>query len=216
MPPGHQSAYETMAPHYVIPVPRARDGDDTTVDTAYQLDVAQAFGRDAPLVIEIGPGSGDALRAGAAAAPEWNFLAIEVWRPGIGQTLARMRADPLPNIRFVEADAALAMATMVPAQCAREVWTFFPDPWPKRRHERRRLVNPGLASSVVAALQPNGVWRLATDWAAYGKAMRTLLDADDRFALLSTDQAPLRPMTRFERKGLEVGRSIADLNYLRH
>lgn len=216
MPQGHQSAYDAMAAEFVIPVPRAREGDDTTVDTAYQLDVAGVFGRVAPLVIEIGPGSGDALRAGAAARPEWDFLAIEVWRPGIGQTLARMRADPLPNVRFVEADAALAMATMVPAGSAGEVWTFFPDPWPKRRHELRRLVNAELASRVAAALEPGGVWRLATDWAAYGKAMRGLLEVDDRFELVSSEQAPLRPMTRFERKGLEVGRSISDLNYLRH
>lgn len=215
MPPGHQSAYDAMAPDFVIPVPRAREGDDTTVDSAYRLDAAAAFGRQAPLIIEIGPGSGDALRAGAAARPEWDFLAIEVWRPGIAQTLARMRHDPLPNVRFVEADAALAMATMVPAGCATEVWTFFPDPWPKRKHHPRRLVNEATTTSVSAALAPGGWWRLATDWAPYGTAIRKVVDVDERFELASTEQAPLRPMTRFERKGLNVGRTITNLNYTR-
>lgn len=213
MPVGHQSAYDAMADEFVILVPRAREGDDTTVDTAYRFDAMDAFGRSSPLVIEIGPGSGDAIRAGAAARPDWDFLAIEVWRPGIGQTLARMRHDPLPNIRFVEADAALAMATMVSPGSVNEVWTYFPDPWPKRRHQDRRLVGAALADSVARALEPGGVWRLATDWAPYGIAMRTLLDADDRFELVSDEPAPLRPLTRFERKGLEVGRTITNLNY---
>lgn len=213
MPVGHQSAYDAMCADFVIAVPRAREGDDTTVDTAYRLDAVGVFGRTAPLVVEIGPGSGDALREGAAARPNWDFVAIEVWRPGIGQTLARMRHDPLPNVRFVEADAALAMATMVPPGSVREVWTYFPDPWPKRRHQDRRLVGRALADSVSRALEPGGVWRLATDWAPYGVAMRKLLDADARFELVSEAPAPLRPLTRFERKGLEVGRAITNVNY---
>ncbi|MGC1207777.1 MAG: tRNA (guanosine(46)-N7)-methyltransferase TrmB [Ornithinimicrobium sp.] len=215
MPLGHQSAYDAMSGQFVVPVPRAREGDDTTVDPAYRLDVGEAFGRQAPLVVEIGPGSGDALRAGAAARPDWDFLAIEVWRPGIGQTLARMRRDPLPNVRFVEADAALAMATMLPPSSAHEVWTFVPDPWPKRKHQARRLVSSSLADSGWAVLEPGGVWRLATDWEPYGIAMRRLLDADNRYALASTDPAPLRPTTRFEQKGLAVGRTITNLNYRR-
>ncbi len=213
MPLGHQSAYDAMSAEFVIPVPRAREGDDTTVDTAYRLDAVGVFGRAAPLVIEIGPGSGDAIRAGALARPDWDFLAMEVWRPGIGQTLARMRHDPLRNVRFVEADAALAMATMLPPGSVHEVWTYFPDPWPKRRHQDRRLVGRVLADSVSRVLEPGGVWRLATDWAPYGAAMRKLLDADERFELATDEPAPLRPLTRFERKGLEVGRTITNLNY---
>lgn len=215
MPSGHQSAYDALAGQFVIPVPRAREGDDTTVDAAYRLDVGAAFGREAPMVVEIGPGSGDALRAGAAAKPEWDFLALEVWRPGIGQTLARMRRNPLPNVRFVEVDAALALATMLPPGSVREVWTFFPDPWPKRKHHDRRLVGGSLADSVWTALEPGGVWRLATDWQPYGIAMRRLLEADERFVLESTGPAPLRPTTRFEQKGLDVGRAITNLSFTR-
>jgi len=213
MPEGHQRAYDAMADDFVVPVPRASSGDDTTVDPTFRLDPVSAFGRCAPLVLEVGPGSGDALRAAAAARADWDFLGLEVWRPGIGQTLARMRSAPLSNVRLAEVDAALAMATMLSPGSVHEVWTYFPDPWPKRRHHGRRLVNAGFADAVAAALEPGGVWRLATDWAPYGHAMRSLLDADRRFVLTSTAPAPLRPVTRFERKGLDVGRTITNLSY---
>ncbi|MGB5951374.1 MAG: tRNA (guanosine(46)-N7)-methyltransferase TrmB, partial [Ornithinimicrobium sp.] len=215
MPVGHQRAYDAMADQFVVAIPRAANDDDTTVDAGYRFTPATVFGREAPLIIEIGPGSGDALRAGAAARPDWDFLGLEVWRPGIGQTLARMRGRPLPNLRLAEVDAAMALRTMFGAADASEVWTFFPDPWPKRKHHPRRLINAELAASVAAVLAPGGMWRLATDWAPYGAAMRSLLDRDERFALRSTRPAPLRPTTRFEAKGLDVGRTITDLNYQR-
>lgn len=215
MPQGHQNAYDAMAEEFVVPVPRGCDGDDTTVDPAYRLDLAQTFGRSAPLVIEVGPGSGDALRAAAEAYPDWDFIGLEVWRPGIGQTLARMRDDPLSNIRLAEVDAAMALSTMFAPSSATEVWTYFPDPWPKRKHHPRRLVDAHFADVVAAVLTASGVWRLATDWAPYGKAMRSLLDDDDRFVFESDAPGPLRPMTRFESKGLEVGRAITNLNYVR-
>jgi tRNA (guanine-N7-)-methyltransferase len=215
MPVGHQRAYDAMADEFVVSVPRAASGDDTTVDPAYRLEPLEVFGRRSPLVLEVGPGSGDALRAGAQARPDWDFLGLEVWRPGIGQTLARMREAPLSNVRLAEVDAALALATMIGPRSVRELWTFFPDPWPKRRHHERRLVDAGFADVVAGALEPAGVWRLATDWAPYGQAMRRLLDADERFVLTSTDPAPLRPVTRFERKGLTVGREITNLSYTR-
>ncbi|WP_256842479.1 tRNA (guanosine(46)-N7)-methyltransferase TrmB [Ornithinimicrobium cryptoxanthini] len=213
MPPRHQVAYDDLAPRYVIDVPR--DGGETTVDPAFTLDVADVFGRTAPLVVEVGPGSGDALLAGAAARPDWDFLALEVWRPGIGQALMHLREQQPPNIAFVEADAAVALQTMLPEASVAEVWTFFPDPWPKRKHLRRRIVQPEFAGTVCRVLAPGGLWRLATDIGAYATHMRAVLDADERFALLSTERAPLRPVTRFERKGVAVGRAIADLAYQR-
>lgn len=214
MPPRHQEAYDALAPDYVLQVPR-EEGTSTTVHPAYSLDVAAVFGRTAPLVVEVGPGSGDALRAGAAARPDWDFLALEVWRPGIGQALLHLRNDPLPNIRFVEVDAAVALETMLPAGSASEVWTFFPDPWPKRKHLRRRIVQPAFADAVCRLLSPGGTWRLATDIADYARHMRTVLDAEPRLELVSTERAPLRPITRFERKGEAVGRQITDLAYRR-
>lgn len=213
MPPRHQDAYDALAPRYVIDVPR--DGGETTVDPAHILRVAEVFGRTAPLVVEVGPGSGDALRAGAAARPDWDFLALEVWRPGIGQALMHLREQQPPNIAFVEADAAVALQTMLPEASVAEVWTFFPDPWPKRKHLRRRIVQPEFAGTVSRLLAPGGLWRLATDIEAYAAHMRAVLDADDRFELVSTERAPLRPVTRFERKGAAVGRTITDLAYQR-
>lgn len=210
----HASAYETLAPRYVVAVPRG-EGGATTVDPAYRLDVTAVFGRTAPLVVEVGSGSGDALRAGAAARPDWDFLAVEVWLPGIAQTLARMGESPSPNVRFVEADAAQALGSLLAPGSVTEVWTFFPDPWPKHKHHKRRLVGPPFVETVHQVLSAGGVWRLATDWAHYGRHIRAVLDAGDRFELESTDRAPLRPMTRFETKGLRAGREITDLAYRR-
>lgn len=213
MPPRHQAAYDELAPTYVIDVPR--DGGTTTVDPAYSLDVAEVFGREMPLIVEVGPGSGDALLAGAKALPDTAFVALEVWRPGIGQCLSRLVAEPLHNIRFIEADAEVALATMLGASSVAEVWTYFPDPWPKRKQQHRRIVGPDFAKTVSRVLEPGGLWRLATDIDSYATHMRTVLDAHDNFELISTQRAPLRPVTRFERKGTAVGRVITDLTYRR-
>lgn len=213
MPPRHQEAYDQLAPTYVVDVPR-HDGS-TTVDPAYSLDLAEVFGREAPLIVEVGPGSGDALIAGARALPDTNFVALEVWLPGIGQCLSRLVDAPLPNVRFVVADAEVALATMLPEGAVEQVWTFFPDPWPKRKHHHRRIVRPEFADTVCRVLEPGGTWRLATDIEGYATHMRRVLDAHQGLELVSTDRAPLRPITRFERRGTEVGRTIHDLAYRR-
>lgn len=215
MPPRHHAAYDRLSPRYVVSVPPDGDAGVTTVDPAYRLDQEREFGRVAPLIVEVGSGSGDALRHAAEQRPDWDFLALEVWRPGIAQALARMGEDPLPNIRFVEVDAGQALGTLLGPGSVREVWTFFPDPWPKNRHHKRRLVAPPFADAVQRLLAPGGVWRLATDWADYADQMRTVLDQDRRFKLVSTERAPLRPVTRFERKGTVAGRAIVDLAYER-
>jgi tRNA (guanine-N7-)-methyltransferase len=211
----HRTAYNRLAPTHVVDVPRPADGGVTTVDPAYTIELAELFGRTAPLVVEIGSGSGDALRHGAAQRPDWDFLAFEVWRPGIAQAMARMGEEPLSNVRFVEADAAQALGTLLPDGSVHEVWTFFPDPWPKSRHHKRRLVAHPFADVVRKVLEPGGAWRLATDWPDYAAHMRRVLDAHDGFELASTERAPLRPVTRFERKGEVAGRPIADLAYRR-
>ena len=213
MPPRHQAAYDRLASTYVIDVPR--DGGSTTVDPAYSLEVTERFGREAPLIVEVGPGSGDALIAGAKTLLDTDFVALEVWRPGIGQCLARLVADPLPNIRFIEADAEVALATMLGESSVAEVWTYFPDPWPKRKQQHRRIVGPAFAETVSRVLAPGGLWRLATDIDGYAVHMRRVLDAQEQLELVSTERAPLRPVTRFERKGTAVGRTITDLTYRR-
>lgn len=213
MPPRHQAAYDELGPRYVLDIPR--DGGSTTIDPAYTLDGAAVFGRTAPLIVEVGAGSGDALIAGAKARPDIDFLAVEVWTPGIGQCLLRLIEDPLPNLRFVEVDAEVGLATMLEPGSVSELWTYFPDPWPKRRQQHRRLVGPEFATTVSGVLARGGIWRLATDIDHYGAQIRRVLDAHERFELASTDRAPLRPVTRFERKGLAVGRTITDLAYRR-
>lgn len=217
MPRTHQAAWDRLADRVVLEVPRPMGAGSTVVDPAYRLDPAQVFGREAPLVVEVGSGSGDALVAGAVARPGWDFLAFEVWRPGIGHALAKMEAETggetLPNVRVVEADAAVGLQTLLAPGSVHEVWTFFPDPWPKAKHHKRRIVTPGFVDAVVGLLEPGGTWRLATDWADYADAMREVVGADDRLRLVSTERAPLRPVTRFERRGREAGREITDLSY---
>ena len=212
----HQAAWDRYADTLVLDVPRPHGADGSTaVDPAYRIDPAQVFGRRAPLVVEIGSGSGDALLHGATQRPEWDVLAFEVWRPGIGHALAKMGESPLCNVRFVEADAALALQTLLPPGSVHEVWTFFPDPWPKTKHHKRRLVAPDFAGTVADLVEPGGLWRLATDWADYADHVRSVLGAHPAWQLVSTERAPLRPMTRFERRGIEAGRDIADLAYAR-
>lgn len=218
MPRTHQAAWDRHAEQVVLDVPLAHGDTSTVVDPAYRLDVEQVFGRRAPLVVEVGSGAGDALVVAATDRPDWDFLAFEVWRPGIGHALAKMEqatGGPLSNVRVVEADAQVALRTLLEPGSAHEVWTFFPDPWPKARHHKRRIVSRDFADTVLRLLAPDGVWRLATDWQDYAEAMRQVLDAHEGLRLVSTDRAPLRPVTRFERRGVEEGRSITDLAYAR-
>lgn len=217
MPRTHQAAWDRHADAALLDIPRPLGATSTVVDPEYRLDRQAVFGRVAPLVVEVGAGSGDALVAGASARPDWDFLAFEVWRPGIGHALSKMEqaagGGVLPNVRFVEADAAVALRTLLEPGSVHEVWTFFPDPWPKARHHKRRIVTAEFADTVRDLLGADGTWRLATDWAEYAVAMRELLDEHPGLALASTERAPLRPVTRFERRGLEEGREITDLAY---
>lgn len=214
VPANHQAAYDRLGPQLVVPVPRRSPADSTSVHPAYRMDPAAVFGRVAPLVVEVGSGCGEAVLAGAMSRPQWDFLALEVWRPGVAESLARVADRPPANLRFAEVDAE-GLGTMVGPGAVHELWTFFPDPWPKTKHHKRRLVRPGFAATVCRVLQPGGLWRLATDWAHYAKAIRAELAAERRLELVSTERAPLRPVTRFERKGLAAGRPIDDLCYRR-
>ncbi|WP_192498555.1 tRNA (guanosine(46)-N7)-methyltransferase TrmB [Ornithinimicrobium pratense] len=217
MPRTHQAAWDRLADQVVLEVPRPMGATSTVVDPAYCLDPRDVFGRLAPLVVEVGSGSGDALVAGAAQRPGWDFIALEVWKPGIGHALAKMEAQTgagaQPNVRIVEVDAVVALQTMFAPGSVHEVWTFFPDPWPKAKHHKRRIVTPDFVDAVVRLLAPDGVWRLATDWDHYAESMREVVGAEPRLELASTDRAPLRPVTRFERRGTEAGRQITDLAY---
>lgn len=208
-----QSAWDEYSEKYVIDVPRLVA--DTSVDPHYLFDAEAAFGRSAPLTVEIGSGLGEAIADAASRQPERNFLAVEVYLPGLAQTIQRCASQGLDNVRLVQANAPEVLSTMLAHGSVDELWTFFPDPWPKARHEKRRLVDADFAQLALNALAPSGVWRLATDWEHYALQMLDVLSATPLHNLGSpwSERFEGRIMTSFERKGVEAGRSIYDLSY---
>jgi tRNA (guanine-N7-)-methyltransferase len=183
------------------------------------FDVRSAFeDPSAPLVVEIGSGIGEATVALAAARPSYNVLAFEVWRPGIAQTFMRLEEAAVGNVRLLSIDAVWSMEHLLAEEEVSELWTFFPDPWPKKRHHRRRLVNPEFASVAASRLVPGGLWRLATDWPDYADHMAEVLEAEPLLQSVYDGPAPRwdeRPQTRFERRGIRAGRPIIDLAFRR-
>lgn len=187
---------------------------DEAVDRP-DFDLMGWWGRDAPLIVEIGSGIGEATAALAAARPEANILAFEVWVPGIADSLWRVAEAGADNVRFLGVDAVWSLEHLIAPDSLSELWTFFPDPWHKTRHHKRRLVTPTNAATLASRLRPGGVWRLATDWADYAEQMVEVLDAEPLLEGGRVERWAERPITRFERKGLDKHRDIADLAYTR-
>ncbi len=173
------------------------------------------FGRAAPLIVEIGSGVGEATAALAATRPSYHVLAFEVWRPGTAEGLGRVAAVGATNVRFCSVDAVWSLEHLVDPGGLAELWTFFPDPWHKKRHHKRRLVTPEFAALAATRLAPGAVWRLATDWSEYAAQMVEVLDAEPLFEGGVVERWADRPVTKFERKGINAGRSITDLCYRR-
>jgi tRNA (guanine-N7-)-methyltransferase len=191
-------------------------------DRVRTFDQAAAFGRQAPLVLEIGSGMGDATAAMAAARPEIDVLAVEVYRPGIAQTFAHLAAAGVGNVRVLRADVVDVLDRAIPESRLDEIWTFFPDPWPKRKHHKRRLITPAFALLAGSRLRPGGIWWLATDWEPYARQMMAALSGCPLLANPPAGRpggwAPrpdFRPPTRFERRGETEGRPIFDLRFVR-
>jgi len=203
---GQASAWEQYAERWVVP-------DEAVDEPGFTW--AAVFGREAPLVVEIGSGVGEATSALAAARPDVDVLAFEVWRPGVAETLGRLGAAGVDNVRVCGVDAVWSMRHLIEAGSLGELWTFFPDPWHKKKHHKRRLVTPEFAALAASRLQPGGVWRLATDWADYAEQMLTVLDAEPDLAGGVVERWEERPVTKFERKGRNAGRTITDLAYTR-
>ncbi|WP_336855831.1 tRNA (guanosine(46)-N7)-methyltransferase TrmB [Sinomonas albida] len=174
-----QQAWEEHAPSFVVDIPR--HVADTSVHPDYVFDAAAEFGREAPLVVEIGSGLGEAIVAAAEASPERDFLALEVYRPGLANTLLRIGQRGLTNVRVAQANAPEVLGTMLPEGSVSELWVFFPDPWHKTKHHKRRLVKDSFAELAARALAPGGVWRLATDWSGYAQQMRDVVAASPDF-----------------------------------
>lgn len=176
---------------------------------------ADRFDRDAPLVVEIGSGVGEATAALAAARPDHNVLAFEVWRPGVADTLDRLAEAGVDNVRLCSVDAVWSAEHLLAPGSLEELWTFFPDPWHKARHHKRRLIKPEYAALLAARLRPGGLWRLATDWAEYAEQMVEVLDAEPLLSGGRVERWADRPVTRFERRGLAADRDPVDLTYRR-
>ncbi|RNM16451.1 tRNA (guanosine(46)-N7)-methyltransferase TrmB [Nocardioides pocheonensis] len=202
--PTQQEAWDAHHERWVIP-------DDAVDVPGFSL--AEWFGRQAPVVVEIGSGVGEATAALAAARPACDVLAFEVWRPGIATTLGLLAEAGADNVRLISIDAVWALEHLFAPGSVEEVWTFFPDPWPKKRHHKRRLVSSAFAGLVASRLRPGGLWRLATDWGQYAEQMQVVLDGEPGLEGGPTERWADRPLTRFERKGLAAGRAIVDLTY---
>jgi len=173
--PRLQRTWDTHHEAWLLDVPRMEAS--MSVAPGYRLDQLRDFGRVAPLVVEIGSGTGDAVVQGALASPGTNFLAVEVYRPGLAGTVAKIVRHGLDNVRLVHADGVQVLQHMLGPGSATEIWVFFADPWHKNRHHKRRLVTPEFANLTASRLAPGGTLRLATDWADYARQMRDVLTA---------------------------------------
>ena len=169
----------------------------------------------APVVLEIGFGNGDHLLARAAHEPDKSFLGVEVHRPGVGRVLNRAHAAGLKNLRVACHDAIEVLRDWLPERSLAEIVVYFPDPWPKKRHHKRRIVSPAFAKLAASRLAQGGVLKLATDWAQYGEHMREVLDAEPLFEGGVVGRPAERPPTRFETRGLRLGHAVTDLVYRR-
>lgn len=176
------------------------------------IDFPDVFGRRAPVAVEIGFGNGNALAALAAQHPENNYLGIEVHRPGVGHLLRRLHGESLANVRVLCADAKEVLTRNIPDASLAAVYLLFPDPWPKQRHRKRRLVQSEFIELVRHKLKLRGVLHLATDWQDYAEHMRTVLAASSGFA---PAPAGSRPATKYEARGRRLGHSVCDLVYAR-
>ncbi|GAA4484986.1 tRNA (guanosine(46)-N7)-methyltransferase TrmB [Microbacterium panaciterrae] len=217
MSEAQERAFDELAPHYVLDVPRHVAW--TSVHPDARLDPAAEYQRVAPLIVEVGSGQGHAIVAAASSRPADDFLAVEVFRAGLARTMLDADRAGARNLRLIEANAPEVLSSYLPERAASEVWIFFPDPWHKKRHTKRRLVRPGFGGTVGSAIRDGGLLRLATDWEDYALQMREVLDAEPEFERAFegewAERFDGRVMTAFERKGIAKGRDIRDLTYRR-
>lgn len=199
---GQAKALETLGPKYLLP---------------YQpqpIDLAAAFGREAPTVLEIGFGMGEATAHIAGLMPEKNFLCCEVHTPGVGALLKRIGDLGLENIRIVQHDAVEVLDHMLPEQSLAGVHIFFPDPWHKARHNKRRLVQPAFLAKLLPRLQGGGYIHCATDWQPYAEQMLEVLSAEPQLRNTAegyAERPEYRPLTKFENRGIRLGHGVWDV-----
>jgi len=199
-----QLAVDTLLPEFGIPY------SDTPINPA------ERFGRDAPLWLEIGFGNGDALLAMAKQNPDINLIGVEIHTPGIGQALMGIQAEGLTNIRLIQHDAMEVLQNMLSPKSLAKVLLFFPDPWRKKRHHKRRIVQQEFLNTVASRLQAEGLLHCATDWADYAEWMKHEFSLNSSFINTagvgeSAPRPDWRPLTRFEQRGHRLGHEVCDL-----
>jgi tRNA (guanine-N7-)-methyltransferase len=207
--PAQRAALERLWPRYGLEPPPGA-----------VLDIPAVFGRRAPLVVEIGFGSGSQLLAAAQARPDADFLGIEVHRPGVGRVLLAAEQAGLANLRVMCMDAVEVLRDALAPGAADELLILFPDPWPKKRHHKRRLIQPAFAQLLARVLRPGGRLRLATDWEDYAHHMMAVLGAEAQFGNAAGAGSFMprpddRLLTRFENRGLRLGHAVFDLEFIR-
>lgn len=205
---GQARAWQAFGPRFLVPY------------RPEPLDLAATFGRAAPTVLEIGFGMGEATAHIAALRPAHDFLCCEVHEPGVGALLKRVGEAGLANVRIVAHDAVEVIDHMVPPASLAGVHVFFPDPWHKLRHHKRRLIQPPLVAKLAARLAPGGYLHCATDWEPYAQQMLAVLGAEPLLANTAADggYAPrpdYRPLTKFENRGLKLGHGVWDVVFTR-
>jgi tRNA (guanine-N7-)-methyltransferase len=204
--PAQSRALHALGPRYAIAFAPAR------------LDRVAVFGRDAPLVLEIGSGMGETTLEIAKADPATDFLAVEVHAPGVGSLLRGIEAAGLTNLRVIRHDALDVLEQMIADASLAGLHLFFPDPWPKKRHHKRRLVNPEFAARAARKLAPGGLLHAATDWPAYAEQILAVLSAEPLLENTAAGYAPRperRPRTKFELRGERLGHPVHDLVFRR-
>jgi tRNA (guanine-N7-)-methyltransferase len=170
------------------------------------------FGRTAPLIVEIGSGMGETTAQIAQAHPEIDYVAIEVHGPGVGSLLKKIDALELKNLRIIRHDAVEVLEKMIPDGSLAGLHLFFPDPWPKKRHHKRRLVQPPFAALAARKLAPGSYFHAATDWPEYAEQIDGVFSSSSPF---TKEEPKHRPVTKFERRGIGLGHPVRDLLFLR-
>ncbi len=199
-------AVDTLLPRYGIPY------------VARSLDLEHAFGRSAPKILEIGFGMGDSTATIAAAHPDIDYLTLEVHTPGVGNLLKLIDAQSINNIRIIQHDAVEVLRDMIPDASLDGVHIFFPDPWHKARHHKRRLIQSPFIEKLALKLKPGGYIHAATDWQEYAEQILDVFSSEQQLENTAADYAPrpeYRPLTKFEQRGIRLGHGVWDLVFRR-
>ena len=175
-----------------------------------QVDFDATFGRHAPTVLEVGFGMGDSLVTQAKQSPEKNFIGVEVHKPGVGHLLMQAIANDVANLRVFNEDSWDVLTDAIPPTSLSAMQLFFPDPWPKKRHHKRRLLDASFLGLLVTKLEPGGLVHIATDWVPYSEDVETLFARRQDFVAATV---PWRPETKFERRGRRLGHEVRDMAY---